>query len=133
MSDEGAVMKEAWEVFWDDCVRQGMADTGATTGQAARISNAAMAISRAARATVSHLRDEREWTWVNSRIMAGKLVDVATDWALSGGVNPRELRDRLRAAWQEEREVAEAEASWRALTEAVIAGGRPDRQGSAAA
>jgi hypothetical protein len=114
-------MKEPWEIFWQVCVEHGMGSGRGRRG-AAPVVNAAQGISTAAEVTIKHLRNHCEWTWVNSRIMAGKLVDVAADWLLCGARDPEVLRSRLRETWQEEQEVAKAEAKWRAVTESVMAG-----------
>jgi hypothetical protein len=117
-------MQEPWEVFWSACVQAGILEARAEQRPASRLSMRASAIGRAAEVTIKYLRNQRDWTWVNARLLAGRLVDTATDWALDGGRSADELRMRLRETWQEERTVAHQEAEWRALTQTVLDGAR---------
>lgn len=115
-------MQEPWEIFWSTCVQAGIAGRGGETRGAGRMGVQAAAISRAAEATIKYLRNQRDWTWVNARILTGRLVDTATEWAMGGGRSANDLRLRLRETWREECAVAHREEEFRALTQALLDG-----------
>jgi hypothetical protein len=113
-------MKEPWEIFWEVCVRNGMTDGETRRRKGTFLGNCAAAIGMAAQETIKHLRNEREWTWVNSHILTGKLVDVATAWTARGGPDPAVLRAGLKTVWLEEEDVARHEELWRERTESIL-------------
>lgn len=109
-------MLEPWEIFWNTWILHAPAKR--PYGEAA--------LEIAGRETIRSLRNDREWTWLNSRILAGRLVETAAEWALAGEGEPAVLRARLREVWTEEGEMEVAERSWRAATERILADTLPE-------
>ena len=81
------------------------------------------AASHAARVTIRYLRDEREWSLVNSHLLVAALIQETTEWTLAGAEDPDALRASLQQIWQEQRQMATVEEQGQRLTATILTGG----------
>jgi hypothetical protein len=124
------ITQDPWEVFftaWERSVARDLYSPRPKDSQ--HLERHADAIRDAARETTDYLRDTLEWSWINSRVLAGKFVEAADDWLLRGAVHPRLLRSRLREVWSAEQSLCRVEEERRRTTEAILAGVTGDAWG----
>jgi hypothetical protein len=82
---------------------------------------------------VRHLRDAAGWSWLNSHLLAARLVDTAIGWLDIDGTVVDALRLRLSTVQPDELRLEGEENEGRRVTEAVLAGAGAGAERAAAA
>ena len=117
-------MREPWKVFFSEWEHRAAHPhlLGRAAGEA-NLPALTDAASHAARATIRYLRDEREWSLVNSHLLVAALVQETTEWTLAGADDPDVLRASLHRVWRERSQIGAMEEQGQRLTAMILTGG----------